>query len=85
MMVPPFEKAAFSLPVGQVSPPVKSRFGYHIILVEKHKKIPFTALPQSAQQTPAVQALLRLQLTQFQTWLSAERKRDHVRILAQGV
>jgi hypothetical protein len=53
--------------------------------VEEHKKMPFTALPQSAQQTPAVQALAQLQQTQFQTWLSAERKRDHVRILAQGV
>jgi PPIC-type PPIASE domain/SurA N-terminal domain len=85
MMVPPFEKAAFSLPVGRISPPVKSSYGYHIMQVEEHKKIPFTALPQSAQQTPAVQALLQLQQTQFQTWLSAERKRDHVRILAQGV
>jgi parvulin-like peptidyl-prolyl isomerase len=85
MMVAPFEKAAFSLPVGRIGPPVKSQYGYHIIQVEEHKKIPFTALPQSAQQTPAVQALAQLQQTQFQTWLSAERKRDHVRILAQGV
>jgi hypothetical protein len=53
--------------------------------VEEHKKIPFTALPQSAQQAPAVQALARQQQTQFQSWLSAERQRDHVRILAQGV
>ncbi len=36
-MVPPFEKAAFALPVGQVSEPVKSQFGYHLILVEKHE------------------------------------------------
>jgi parvulin-like peptidyl-prolyl isomerase len=85
MMVSPFEKAAFSLPVGRIGPPVKSQYGYHIIQVEEHKKIPFTALPQSAQQTPAVQALAQLQQTQLQTWLSAERKRDHVRILAQGV
>jgi foldase protein PrsA len=32
-MVPAFDKAAFSLPIGQVSAPVKSPFGYHIIQV----------------------------------------------------
>ena len=85
MMVSPFEKAAFSLPVGQIGSPVKSRFGYHIIQLEEHKKIPFTMLPQSAQQTPAVQALRDQQQRRFKTWLSAERERDHVRILAQGV
>jgi peptidyl-prolyl cis-trans isomerase C len=32
-MVPPFEQAAFSLPVGQTSELVQSDFGYHIIRV----------------------------------------------------
>jgi peptidyl-prolyl cis-trans isomerase C len=31
--VPEFEEAAYSQPVGQVGEPVKSQFGYHIILV----------------------------------------------------
>jgi parvulin-like peptidyl-prolyl isomerase len=33
MMVPRFEEAAFGLKVGQVSPPVRTEFGYHLIQV----------------------------------------------------
>ena len=36
-MVPAFDAAAFSLPVGVISAPVKSPFGYHIIQVEKRE------------------------------------------------
>jgi len=32
-MVKPFEEAAFSMQKGQVSEPVKTQFGYHLIMV----------------------------------------------------
>ena len=36
-MVPAFDQAAFSLKVGEISEPVKTQFGYHIIKVEARK------------------------------------------------
>lgn len=36
-MVKEFEDAAFSLPVGVVSEPVKTEFGYHLIMVTAKK------------------------------------------------
>jgi peptidyl-prolyl cis-trans isomerase C len=35
--VPSFEEAAFALPVGEISPPVKTNYGYHLIQVEEKK------------------------------------------------
>lgn len=36
-MVREFEKAAFTLPIGEVSEPVKTDFGYHLIIVDDRK------------------------------------------------
>ena len=37
-MVPEFDKTAFELPVGELSPVIETQFGYHIILVDKKKE-----------------------------------------------
>lgn len=65
-MVPEFEKVAFSAPVGQVSEPVKTQFGYHLIRVDKRDTPSFESLreeienrikPDQARQ--AVEALAK--------------------------
>jgi peptidyl-prolyl cis-trans isomerase C len=40
-LVPPFEQAAFAMKVGDVSEPVKTPFGYHIIKVEDKREQSF--------------------------------------------
>ncbi len=76
--VGPFDKTVFSLKRGQISAPVHTQFGYHIIQVEGSRSVPFASLdPQ--QQQPSVRTYL------FNQWLTGERKRDNVRILVPGV
>lgn len=40
-MVPEFEKAAFEGKVGEITEPVRTQYGYHIIRVDKHDYTPF--------------------------------------------
>lgn len=42
-MVPEFEQAAFSQPIGEIGKPVKSQYGYHIIQVIARQEMPATA------------------------------------------
>jgi len=68
-MVPAFDKYAFSAPIGQISAPVKSPFGYHIIQVESRtpgtKATLASATPQimdtlrQQQEAPLIQPFLQ--------------------------
>lgn len=57
-MVPAFDKYAFSAPINQISPPIKSPFGYHIIQVESRTPGQKATL---ASATPQITDVLRQQ------------------------
>ena len=60
-MVPEFEKAAFAAKVGDVTEPVRTQYGYHIIKVEKHGTTPFDQVKSFLERNER-QAKLQAQL-----------------------
>jgi peptidyl-prolyl cis-trans isomerase C len=60
-MVPEFEKAAFEAKVGDITPVVRTQFGYHVIKVDEHGTTPFeevkATLERNERQTRLQAAL----------------------------
>ena len=63
VMVPEFERAAFALPEGGISDPVRTRFGWHVIKVEAKKAL--AARPFEELKDQLREKLLRDQLDRY--------------------
>ena len=58
--VPEFVDGAFSVPTGQVSAPVQTQFGWHLILVDKATTQPFDQAKAGVQQYASAKATAAL-------------------------
>jgi peptidyl-prolyl cis-trans isomerase C len=65
-MVPEFEKAAFEAKVGDVTPVVRTQFGYHIIKVDEHGSTSFDEVRPNLERTEK-QARVQATLDQMKT------------------
>ena len=79
-MVPEFSKAAFALQVGEISQPVKTDFGWHIIKVEDRKM--GAAQPYDQVKTAIRNVLLRKQV---QDTMESIRKASKIEIVDEDL
>jgi peptidyl-prolyl cis-trans isomerase C len=79
-MVPEFDKAAFSLPVGQISGVVTTQYGYHVLKVTDKK--PARTVPFEEAQAQIKQFLEQQKKQQAQeSFVEGLKKKARIEIL----
>lgn len=80
-MVKPFEEAAFALDVGEISHPVKTQFGYHVIKVTDVREAGLTPIDEVEEQIRA-QIFSTKQISVIKTYVSQLRAKADVKIFS---
>jgi peptidyl-prolyl cis-trans isomerase C len=65
-MVPEFEKAAFEAKAGEVTPVIRTQFGYHIIKVDEHNNTPFDQVKATLEKNER-QAKMQARIEEMKT------------------
>jgi len=79
-MVEEFEEAAFSLPVGEISQPVKTEYGYHIIKVTEKISAREGTLAENKEGIRDTLFNQKMQ-TEYSAWLDEQYKKHKVETL----
>lgn len=81
VMVAPFEEAAFALDVGELSEPVRSDFGYHLIIVDDRRDAGLLPFEGEVEQVIREQLTLQQMEQMVPEFLQSLRNEADVRIL----
>ncbi len=79
-MVKPFEDAAFATPLGEVSEPVETPFGLHVIRVEDRQLMPFDSVADAYRQ----QLQARMIGTAESTYVAGVREPAQITVAEDG-
>lgn len=78
-MLKEFEDVVFTLPVGKLSPVVKTPYGYHIFLVEERRKARVLRYPEVREK---IMAWLKMEKVdkEFQDWVKRLKERARIEV-----
>jgi peptidyl-prolyl cis-trans isomerase C len=85
-MVPEFSEAAFNMKTGEISDPVKTQFGYHVIKVEEKKeagKVPYDEAKEKIMmqlERQKFRKAMKQFLAELKKDVKIERKEDNIKV-----
>jgi len=79
LQVPAFREAARTLQPGEISPPLKTQFGFHLVRLEERRDPRQFTLAEDWQQIHEM-AMNAKGEKEFQTWVAALKKQMYIRV-----